>query len=106
MLKRVKRRYLALEIDSERMPNSEQFIDSVWIAIFTLYGECGACKTGLSLIEYDQKRHLAVLRVVHSSLDEIKAALTSITEIAQVPTALHVLRISGTLKALRRKAEL
>ena len=62
-MKRVKRRYLALQIDCEAMPVEREFIDAVWAAVTKLYGEVGASLTGLALIEFNVERKVAVLRV-------------------------------------------
>ncbi|PIX31515.1 ribonuclease P, partial [Candidatus Bathyarchaeota archaeon CG_4_8_14_3_um_filter_42_8] len=50
MLKRIRRRYLALEIDSGELFDSREFMDAVWSAVLKLYGEYGASRVGLALI--------------------------------------------------------
>lgn len=103
MLKKVKRRYLALTIDSPETCNSIEFIDAVWNSISRLYGEHGASTVHLSLISFDDETKSAVLRVGHTSLELVKTALASITKIGNRPTAVHVSKVSGTLKALHKK---
>jgi len=103
LLKRVRRRYLALETDSEEMPSSKEFMDAIWSAVSKLYGEYGASLTGLTLISYDMEKRLAVIRVAHTAVGMVRTALASITEIGDKPAAIHVIRVSGTLKALYRK---
>jgi ribonuclease P/MRP protein subunit POP5 len=103
LLKKVKRRYLAAMIDARAGLSSSDFLDAVWGAVLKLHGECGASRTGLSLISYDDEEMFAVLRVGHDAVDMVRAALASITSIAGGPAAVHVLRVSGTLKALREK---
>ncbi len=103
MLKKTKRRYLALNIDSEGNFEPRQFMDTVWNAISKLYGEHGASQSGLTMIEFEAKNNFAVLRVTNTASPMIRAALASITRIADRPAAVHVLFTSGTLKALRNK---
>lgn len=103
MLKRVKKRYLALQIDSTEKFSSKEFMDSVWSAILKLYGEYGASQTGLTLIDYDDERQLAIIRIVHTALKMIRASLATITKIEEKPTSIHVLTVSGTIKALNKK---
>jgi len=103
LLKRVKRRYLALAIDSEEMFDSKELMDTVWSAISKLYGEHGASRTGLTLISYDMEKRFAVIRVVHTAVEMVRSALASITKIQDKPAAVHVLTVSGTIRALYKK---
>ena len=103
MLRRVKRRYLALEIDVEEAFDSKQFMDVVWNALLKLYGEYGASRSGLALIDYDMEKGFAVIRTAHTAVDMVRVALASITKIQDKPAAIHVLTVSGTIKALYQK---
>jgi len=103
LLKRVKRRYLALAIESDEAFDSKQFMGAVWGAIGKLYGEYGASKTGLKLIDYDARERFAVIRVSLLAVDMVRAALASITRIGNDGVTVHVLSASGTLKALHEK---
>ncbi len=105
MLKRTKRRYLALQIDSPEIFDSKEFIDAIWNAVTKLYGEYGASQTSLAMIDYNTERRLAIIRTANTTVDMVRAALASITRIGNMPLALHVLAVSGTIKALHRKAK-
>jgi len=102
-LKTVRRRYLALTFEPCEVFGSGEFMETVWKAILKLYGEVGASCVGLSLVEFDGEEGSAVLRVGHNGLEMARAALASITRVDDKPVAVHVLRVSGTLKALREK---
>ena len=104
-MKRVKRRYLALQLNSDGVPSRKEFIDSVWGAITKLYGEYGASLTNLALIKYDLEKKTAVLRTNLSTLNMVKASLASITLIADNEAAVHVTAVSGTIKALFQKTK-
>ena len=99
-MKRVKRRYLALQLECETLPTEREFIDAVWAAVTKLYGEVGASLTGLALINFDVERKIAVIRVSLAALNMVRASLAAITSIAGREAAVHVLAVSGTLKAL------
>ena len=103
-MKRVKRRYLALQLECEGMPAEREFIDAVWAAVTKLYGEVGASLTGLALINFDEEHKVAVLRVSLATLNMLRASLATITSIAGKETSVHVLGVSGTLKALYANA--
>jgi RNase P/RNase MRP subunit POP5 len=80
-------------------------MDAVWAAVSKLYGEYGASRTALSLIDFDGERKFAVIRTVHIALEMVRTALASITKICNKPAAVHVLAVSGTLKTLHHKTE-
>jgi len=104
--KKMRRRYLALKIDSDETFSSREFMDAVWDAVLRLYGEYGASRTGLALIDYDAEKKLVILRTVHTTVDVVRAALASITRIGDKPVAIHVLTVSGTIKTLSKKIRL
>ena len=106
MPKKMRRRYLALKIDSDETFSSREFMDSVWDAVLRLYGEYGASRTGLALIDYDAEKKLVILRTVHTTVDVVRAALASITRIGDKLVAIHVLKVSGTIKTLSKKIRL
>lgn len=103
MLKKTRARYLALIIDSDEMFGSREFMSAVWDAVLRFYGECGASQTGLALIDYNAEKKFAILRTVHTNVDMVRAALASITRIHDKLVAIHVLAVSGTIKALSKK---
>ena len=103
MLKKVKRRYLALTIDSPETCCANDFVDAVWESVAKLYGEHGCSIVSMSLISFDSEKKCAVLRAGHTNLEMVRTALASITKISCKPAAVHVLRISGTLRGLRKK---
>ena len=103
-LKRIKRRYLAVQLECETLPSEREFIDAVWTAVTKLYGEVGASTTGLALISFDVERKIAVVRVSLAALDLLRVSLASVTGIAGKGAAVHVLAVSGTLKALYASA--
>ena len=99
-MKRIKRRYLALQLECEGVPTERELMDAIWAAITKLYGEVGASLTGLALIDFDLERKVAVVRVSLAALGMVRASLATVTSIAGKEAAVHVLAVSGTLKAL------
>jgi ribonuclease P/MRP protein subunit POP5 len=99
-LKRVKRRYLALQLESEGLPTEREFMDAVWASVTKLYGEVGASLTGLSLINFDGERKIFVVRASLASFPMVRASLAAVTAVAGKGASVHVLAVSGTLKAL------
>lgn len=101
-MKRVKRRYLALQLNSNGIPSKKEFIDAVWGAVTKLYGEYGASLTNLSIIDYDLEAKTAILRTSLATLDLVRASLASITSVAGSDAAVYILAVSGTIKALHK----
>ncbi len=99
-MKRIKRRYLAVQFDCEGAPVERDLIDAVWFSLTRLYGEVGASQSGLALIAYDVEHKIAVIRVNLVCLMQLRASLAAITSVAGACVSLHVLAVSGTLKAL------
>jgi RNase P/RNase MRP subunit POP5 len=99
-LKRVKRRYLALQLDTEGLPSQKEFIDAVWHAVTRLYGEYGASMTSMALIDYDVEQKIAIVRTNLNTVDNLRTALALITSILGKQAGVHVLAVSGTIKAL------
>jgi RNase P/RNase MRP subunit POP5 len=85
------------------MAGSKEFMDAVWSAVSKLYGEYGASRAGLTLIDYDVEKRFAVIRTAHTALEMVRTALASITRIGDRPVAIHVLTVSGTIKSLYKK---
>ena len=105
MIKRVKRRYLLLKIESAVPVEEGELKDSVWNAVTKLFGEYGASKAALFFVKYDHERTEAVMRCSLKALEMVHASIASIVRIHDEPAAVHVLRVSGTIRALSRKSE-
>ena len=99
-MKRTKRRYIALQLDCEGVPSEREIMDAVWGSVSKLYGEVGASLTGLALINFDTERKVVVIRTSLASLLSVRSSLASVTNLAGGAASLHVLAVSGTLKAL------
>lgn len=80
-------------------------MDAAWCAIIRVYGEHGASQTRLGMIKYDMEKRLAIIRVTNAASDMVRAALTTITEIGDKPASIHVIAVSGTIKALTRRVK-
>ena len=99
-MKRAKRRYLALKLECDGIPSEREFMDAVWGVVTKLYGEVGASLTGLTLINFDLERKVAVVRCSLVSLPSVRASLAVITCVAGKQASVYVLAVSGTLRAL------
>jgi len=99
----VRRRYLALRVESEGSMDRGELAEAIWKAVTQLFGEYGASQAGIVLIEYDEQSGRGVVRCSHKALPMVRASIASITRINGKPTAIRVFGVSGTLKALHKK---
>ena len=99
----MRRRYLALNVVSEEPINEKDLIEAIWSSILQLFGEYGASQTNLYLVEFSSEGGYTILRCSHKMVDMVRASIAAITRINEKPVSVHVVRVSGTLKALRKK---
>ncbi len=100
-MKRVKRRYLALKINYDGTLNQRDLLNTLWNTVIRLYGEYGASQTGLILVDFNEENKIAIIRTSLVMLQQVRAAIFSVTQIGSKETAIHVLAISGTIKSLQ-----
>jgi RNase P/RNase MRP subunit POP5 len=101
-MKRIKRRYLALQVEGNCSVGEHDFLDALWAAVTKIYGEYGASLTSFALVSYDVERKFGVLRVNLVVSDKVRAAIALITSIGGCACVVHVLAVSGTIKGVRR----
>lgn len=99
----MKRRYLAVKAECEDPIYEKELLDAVWNALTQLFGEYGASQAELAFVRNPKLKDYFILRCSRKALPMVRASIASITEINKKPAAVHVLRVSGTLKALRKK---
>lgn len=99
----MRRRYLALRIVSEQPVSQRDVKSAFWSALLQLFGEHGASQVSFTLIDYNPQKGQAIVRCSHKALEMVRASIASITEINEKPAAIHVMGVSGTLRALRKK---
>jgi len=78
-------------------------MDAVEASVHRLFGEYGASQANLKLIKYIPQKRQLVIRCSHKALEKVRAAITSTIEINEKTAAIHVVGVSGTLKALSKK---
>ena len=104
-MKRTKRRYLALQLEVEDVPSEREIMDAFWVSITKLYGEVGASLTGLALMNFDVERKIVIIRTSLESLLLVRASLAAIVNFGGKNVSVHVLAVSGTLKALHENIQ-
>lgn len=100
-VKTVRRRYIAFKVEGET--SKRELEEAIRGSVERLYGLNGLWKLEPTLIEFDEESRIGIVRCNHRGLPWMRAALTALTEIKGSKVAIHVLRVSGTLRALRRR---
>ncbi len=97
-------RYIVFEIITELEEISKSdLLNSITRSLFSLHGELGASKTGIWLIEFDERKKKGIIRCSHKGLIELRTSLAVISQINKNPVIFHVLGISGTIKKAKEK---
>jgi RNase P/RNase MRP subunit POP5 len=99
----VRRRYLALKVESEEPLSERDLVRAIWGSILQLFGEYGASQTNLYLVEFSPEDGCGILRCSHKAVDMVRASVAAMTRVNEKSVAIHVVRVSGTLRALRKK---
>ena len=105
MIKREKRRYLALQVETSQPFDEGTVLEAVNELIQKLFGEVGASKANLRKIQGFPEQNRLIIRCSHLMLEQVKAAITSTTQINQTQAAIHILAVSGTIKSLTKKLQ-
>jgi RNase P/RNase MRP subunit POP5 len=103
LIKREKRRYLALKAESAQPLTEQNVMDAVYASVLRLFGEYGASQTNLKMVKHVPEKDHFVVRCSHKMLEQVRAAIVSITNVNGKTVAFHVVGVSGTLKALAKK---
>jgi len=98
---RARRRYLLFKVTSHQNHPERDVADAIQRGIIKLYGMYGLSQIEPSLLEFSREEQTGILRCSHLRLRQMRASLAFITCIGGTPAMIYVLRVSGTLKALR-----
>ena len=96
---------MALQVVSEKPFNEHEALDAVQASVLRLFGEYGASKADIRLIKAIPEKRQLVVRCSHLMLEKVRASIVSTVEVAKKPAAVHVVDVSGTLKALSAKTQ-
>lgn len=95
-----KKRYLAFEIVSEgKIKAFSEVSKQIWASVLSFVGTKGAARLGLKFFseKYNPNSQRGLIRVIHTGIDELKAALALITSIEQQKVIVRSVGVSGIL---------
>jgi RNase P/RNase MRP subunit POP5 len=97
------RRYLLIKVLSENRISSEQFNQLLTESVKKSFGEIGFAGVDPKLIRFDTEKSEAIVACERDRVSELQTALALTTDSFGTAIALITLRVSGTIKGLRRK---
>ena len=95
-----KKRYLAFEVISKSKTTYTDTAKAIWNSVLSFAGTSGAARMGINIMTYNNQKGL--IRVAHTSLEELKASLTLITTINNEPAIVRSLGASGILAKAKK----
>ncbi|MBD3261667.1 MAG: ribonuclease P [Candidatus Altiarchaeales archaeon] len=99
---RERNRYIAFEVVSNQRPSRRDLVSSLWYYHLRLWGEYGASRSSLWLMDWDKEKARGIIKVNHKSVDDVRATLALTSKIDRDDALIHVLKVSGTLKKARQ----
>jgi ribonuclease P/MRP protein subunit POP5 len=98
---RERNRYLVFEVTSDHDFDRKDVVDSIWETLLRLYGEVGAGKTSLWVMDWEKERKRGILKVNHGSVNTLKTSTAVVGVIKGRKAIITVLKTTGTLKKAR-----
>ena len=95
---RQKKRYIAFEIQAEKVFSPSEMEGAVMEALQLFLGQLGMAKAAPLFLKERAKNNGFILKVGHRFVDEAKAAVILIKKIKNTPVLLRSITTSGTLK--------
>ena len=100
---RDKNRYIAFEVVGEKAFTKEEVKRAIWSASLEFLGVMGSARAKPWFISFDEKEQRGIVRVDRKHVEELRLALTLVTEINGSRAIFRTLGVSGTIKRLRKK---
>lgn len=98
---RERKRYVVFEILSDKpLQYAKDISKAIETSLISLVGSIGSSKAGLLFLNdrYDTKHQRGIVRVAHTSVDELISAMTLVSSIDSHPVTIRTLGVSGIMK--------
>ena len=96
-------RYIVFNLLSKNSIKEQEVVRAITGSILKMFGDVGASKTNVWLIEYDSKTKNGIVRCSHKAVETVVASITTITKIGEQNAAFIVKGVSGTIKKAKGK---
>ena len=99
----VRRRYLHIIVKASGQPTKAHLDEAIRRSLHNLFGLKGLSEVDPLLIAYNEVEQRGIVRCTHNGLRCLRAAIAYITSINAEATVIHVDRVSGTIRCLKKK---
>jgi len=99
----VRRRYLHIIVESSSQPTKVQLDEAIRRSLLSLFGIKGLSEVDLLLTDFNEAELRGIVRCSHHGVRSLRAAIAYVTSINAEAAAIHVDRVSGTIKRLKMK---
>jgi len=100
---RRRRRYLWIAVRGDTSFAYNDVAEAIQRSLLNLFGVEGLSLAEPKLIDFDEGVQSGILRCNHLRLENVRASLAHVTSIEGSTAAIHVINVSGTIKALKKK---
>ncbi len=101
-MKTIRNRYILFEIISDEEIGYEEFRKSFLNVCFSLLGELDYKNANILILENEFKGRKGIIKCSHKYVDPVKLGLGLLREINGKKVIVQSLKVSGTLKSLKR----
>lgn len=98
MVRRIRWRYLIFHVHTPSNPKLEDVVNAMKKYLRAFLGIQGLSDVFFKLIMYDDNNKLGIIKCPHFSVMRIRAALALMRSINGMPSSMHIVRSTGTLK--------
>ena len=99
----VRRRYLHIVVKTSAQPTKVQIDETIRRSLLSLFGIKGLSEVDLLLTDFNEAELRGIVRCSHHGVRSLRAAIAYVTSINAEAAAIHVDRVSGTIKRLKKK---
>jgi RNase P/RNase MRP subunit POP5 len=89
-----------VRIVADKAPTRDEFQEALLATAARFFGKVGIAKMRPSITRYDEKDWTAIIGARSEGVEDLRASLALITEIAGVQAAVLVIRSGGTIRSL------
>ena len=97
------KRYFLVKTITENPLSGEQFEIALTASVRRLFGEFGLARIHPKVVQFDEKSYEAIVACNKEGAEDLQAAIGLISGISETTVTAMTIRVSGTIKGLRRR---
>ena len=96
------KRYVLVKVDCKNKITDHQFYEALTLSIRKYFGELGLTRIDPKVMRFDSDSAMGIVSCNRSATGDLGSAIALITQASEMPLTLLILRVSGTLKGVRK----